>query len=60
MTESKASGAPIVVVGAGLAGCMAAAMLGKKGLPVLLVEQRDDWRIQDQKVRVLLPPMQRA
>lgn len=46
-TDAAAAGAPIVVVGAGLAGTMLAALLAKKGYNVELYEKRPDDRIAE-------------
>jgi kynurenine 3-monooxygenase len=35
---------PIVIVGAGPAGCMCALLLGRRCLPIILLEQRSDFR----------------
>jgi len=34
----------VVVVGAGLAGCMVALLLARRGETVLVLEKRGDWR----------------
>lgn len=45
--RKSADGAPVIVVGAGLAGCLMATMLARRGLPVHLYERREDLRTAD-------------
>jgi kynurenine 3-monooxygenase len=35
----------VAIVGAGLAGCLAASLLGRRGLSVTLYERREDPRV---------------
>ena len=56
------SSLPVVVAGAGLAGCMAALLLAqqyhKHGVKqkIIILEHRQDFRIEDRQVRATGPP----
>lgn len=47
MAAAAADEGPVVVVGAGLTGCMAALLLAQRGERVVLLENRADWREED-------------
>ena len=43
---SVAAEEPVIVVGAGIAGCFLALFLQRRGFPVHLLEKRPDWRVR--------------
>ncbi len=46
-SHGPSSEPPVVIVGAGLAGCLMATLLARRGLPVHLYERREDLRAAD-------------